>query len=319
MQIQTCNLGQRQFVDSSSTSKESKEKGWKTVTPKTPNKIYELNGSSYKVVKKLERHLPLCSTKRIGLIALGILCTLITFGTAPFLCKFIRQLFSGRQVRRVVEKILVANVDAQPVNQPVKPVEVTNLKQKAIVYMSITGHPTHLGHMAAVSEAIARLEKEYHVTNGYVSLGSQEYLKGKVKKDDPCLTLEQRKTILIQTIQEASSRNMFRGVPVQYTELEQELSDHPFVYEKLQQDNKDQEVVFVCGPDLYPKTAKGFKNVIVLGREEMPPPEGMKPNHSYIIPSLYPQYSGLSSTKLRNGKASLEPQSLDETFRAWYK
>lgn len=347
MQIKYFNLGQTQLVDSTWTCQEGGAVGWKKIVAKNQNKIYQIEEQTFKVVDKWERYLPFFSLERVKGVALGILCTLLTVGLSPFFSKLVRQLFSGRQVRRVVEEVLVKQdrhvqkesiVEKEAENnkqitkesieeaelmkndKPIvqEPLERQETKPKALIYMSITGHPTHLGHMAVVAEAIHHLLQKYQITQAYISLASQDYLKGKVKKGDPCLTYEQRKHILLETIKQAAATNMFRGIPVEYTPLEQELSDHPFVYKRLKETNKEQEVFFVCGPDLYPKTAISFKKVIVLGREEMNGTHKIMPDHTFIHPNLYPQYAGLSSTKIRSGQASLEPQSLDVTFRDWY-
>lgn len=103
MKIRSSNLGQKQIVD----TKTDHSDGWCKVKPKKPNTNYILNGRKYKVIDKYERHLPFCSLERICHVTLGILISICTFFIAPCFSKFTRQLFTGRQVRRVVERVLL--------------------------------------------------------------------------------------------------------------------------------------------------------------------------------------------------------------------
>ncbi len=193
-------------------------------------------------------------------------------------------------------------------------------KGRVIVYMSITGHPTHLGHMAVVAAAISRLvERGFEVTQAFISLGQQWYLEGKLNKDDPRLSFEVRKNILEETIAYAAAQNMFNGVPVAYTDLEQRKGDHPPVYKYLKETNPDQSVFFVCGPDLYPKTATGMDHVMIVGREGEKAPNLAKNKDHELLEPHYPQYAHYSSTKIRKGEISLEPESLDQYFRKHYQ
>ncbi|CRX37834.1 hypothetical protein [Estrella lausannensis] len=99
MKIQSTNWDQRQFVDMASAPSDNKE-GWRKVSEKNPNKTYQINGHSYKVVAKMERR-----HQTMGGIVLGLLCTIGSLGLAPLFSKSVRQLFTGRQVLRVVEEV----------------------------------------------------------------------------------------------------------------------------------------------------------------------------------------------------------------------
>ena len=106
MKIYSSNWGQKQFVDQAAVLLDKKSEGWNDVSKKNPNKTYQINGHTYKVLAKQERRLPLFSIERLACIGLGLVCTLGSLGAAFFFSKCVRQLISGRQVRRVVEEVL---------------------------------------------------------------------------------------------------------------------------------------------------------------------------------------------------------------------
>lgn len=97
------NWNQKQFVDKNTPI--ALHEAWVKVPAKTPNKIYQIEGHTYKVVDKRERHLPLFSAERISKIFLGILLFIGSLGLA-LLSKQVKQLFTGRQVQRVLEEFI---------------------------------------------------------------------------------------------------------------------------------------------------------------------------------------------------------------------
>lgn len=185
---------------------------------------------------------------------------------------------------------------------------------KVIVYMSITGLPAHLGHTAAVASAINTLTaKNFEVMKVVISLAAPWYVQCKNEGKEP-LSVEQRAYILNETIKYAAEKSMFKGVKVEYTKLEEELGDHPYVYWRLKEENKDKEVFFVCGSDLYPKTAKNFDHVIVIKRANIDSPTLRENADHYCINSDYLEYADLSSTQIRNRQKALEPEHIHAYF-----
>lgn len=202
---------------------------------------------------------------------------------------------------------------------------INNSVKPAILYMSISGNPTHLGHMAAVSTAIDVLEKENKIISQvYISLGSNRYLSGKVGRNGGTqLSNEARLYLLNGAIAEAAKRGMFRGIPVGYTPLE-ENSDHTPVYIELAKQNRDHDVYFVAGDDVCTRIGNwqySIKHAIVLigkaetfHQETLPEPkiEGWTRKFTH----LNPDFAHYSSSAIQKGELQLEPQELQEYFEA---
>lgn len=197
----------------------------------------------------------------------------------------------------------------------------------AVLYMSITGNPTHLGHMAAISTAIDILKKkEIRVDEVRVSLSNDDYLKHKVKYSpgDKKIALSQlaREHILNATIQEAQSRKMFNDVKVIYwDDQDQGYSDHPESYQRLAETHrKTHRVYLVAGIDLCMRMNNwsDIEHAIVINREMDSKEKAFgisKSRHDRIFAdSLYPEYAKLSSTAIQKGIMKLEPDSLQEYF-----
>ncbi|MBA3238784.1 MAG: hypothetical protein H0T62_10630 [Parachlamydiaceae bacterium] len=100
MVIEEGRLGQKIYVDESEMTKYT---DWKDLNIKDRDKKINLKGLKYKVLEKKEHHISFCSLKRIGGIALGLLCSLPTLGLA-LLSKTIRQFFSGREVVIILQE-----------------------------------------------------------------------------------------------------------------------------------------------------------------------------------------------------------------------
>jgi nicotinic acid mononucleotide adenylyltransferase len=189
--------------------------------------------------------------------------------------------------------------------------------------MSITGNPTHLGHMAAVATAIDHLaEKNIRVSNVKISLSDDNYHQNKVQKSNGkkfALNQKARVHILDETIKEAAKRNMFKGVKVNYWN-DQDLgySDHPDSYRRLVQESKC-PVYLVAGKDLcvgMQNWVHSVEHAIVVDRDESHAIENLpKTEHERIfLKSNYPEYEKYSSSAVQEGKIALEPKSLQDYF-----
>lgn len=109
MKIRSSNWNQKQIVDINEPINHAE---WIVARPKTPLKTYSIAGVNYRVADKRVRHLPLLSLERIKGIALGIFLTVCSLGTAPFFSKTVRQLFTGRQVMKIVD--IAPQIDGGP-------------------------------------------------------------------------------------------------------------------------------------------------------------------------------------------------------------
>lgn len=205
--------------------------------------------------------------------------------------------------------------------------------KEAMLYMSITGNPTHLGHMAAFDRAIKYLKdkKGIPVARATISLANQGYYGWKCDENELYpLTLDQRIMLLKGAIDQAKKEGMFKDVEVTFCSLETDGggSDHVPVYKKLRAQYKGQhKLYFVAGEDLCRNKCirnwpGSIKRAIVIKREidgqdsSIPWPKINKNQvRFYIKPSKGSPYSGLSSTKIRNGIA-LSPPKLDAQYRA---
>lgn len=98
--IENKRFGQSIYVQPTEAGTYSPDKGWKQANSKTQD--YTINGINYHLVEKKDRNISLFSLSRIAGIAFGLLCTVVTLGGALF-SKTVRQLFSGRQVVKILE------------------------------------------------------------------------------------------------------------------------------------------------------------------------------------------------------------------------
>lgn len=195
----------------------------------------------------------------------------------------------------------------------------------AILYMSITGNPTHLGHMAAVATAIDALRKQHiPVEEARVSLSFESYHKSKAQKAGKCaLSQEAREYLLKGAIQEAEKRNMFQDIKVSYwNDQDQGESDHPDSYKRLASLKKTHQVYLVAGIDLCRSMRNwpDVENAIVIQREmegyekalDINPPD-IQQNRIYAEP-LYPEYKKFSSSAVHKRTILLEPPELQDYF-----
>lgn len=226
---------------------------------------------------------------------------------------------------------LVASYFRSPV--PNKPLaegassENTPLAERAILYMSITGNPTHLGHMAAIATAIDVLVKKGTIVEkALISLSADDYHKTKVANAPGkfALSQEAREHLLQGAIAEAGRLEMFQNVPVEFWN-DQDLgsSDHPESYRRLAAES-EAPVFFVAGFDLCKSMGNwinSVKNAIVIFRNEDNHQIDQLPaaNPSLIrlfSESQYPQFKDLSSSDIQKGKAQLVPVELQQYFEA---
>lgn len=201
-----------------------------------------------------------------------------------------------------------------------------SLAKRAILYMSITGNPTHLGHMAAIATAIHALAKKgIAVKEAKISLSSEAYHKGKVKvagNKKVALSQEAREYLLKGAITEAAKRNMFKGISVEYwNDKEEGFSDHPQSYRHLAK-KSDGPVYLVAGFDLCQKMgnwSSSVENAVIISRDSTKEDKNKLPilPASYIRlfeKTIYPQYESLSSSAIQAKEAQLEPAELQEYF-----
>lgn len=223
-------------------------------------------------------------------------------------------------------------------------VEKFNSKYKpdgAILYMSLSGNPTHLGHMAVVASAIDYLrEKNIPIKEVRISLSHESYLQGKVKDHNDKLLKSnatpeqkrrefkvliprvQRTEILQKTINAANDLGMFKGVPVTvWNDQDQGESDHPDSYKRLLNENPSNKVYLLAGTDLADNMTWSFKTVphaIVVTREGKAPkqePLEEKKTTRFIVENMnYSQYNAHSSSKIQAGERLMATEELNNQF-----
>ena len=121
MRLIGTDWSQRQFITENSNV--SVSEGWMNANARNTGKIYIIKGHQYVTVAKKERHLPFFTLQRIAGIVLGLFLSIISFGTAPLLSKTVRQMFSGRQILRIMrrhekENAQIANNNEKIVKKP---------------------------------------------------------------------------------------------------------------------------------------------------------------------------------------------------------
>lgn len=216
---------------------------------------------------------------------------------------------------------------AQPPAVAPAQAQIKSEKERVIIYMSLTGNPTHLGHMAAVATAIDVLvKKEMEVDHVRISLSDQGYHQGKVARSKGkkiALKQEEREYLLNGAIQEAARRNMFKNVLVcSWNDQDNGYADHPDSYARLV---KEQElpVYLVAGADLCKAMNNwpSIKNAIIVSREssssDISAYANNIPDPSYqrlFVNSLYSEFINLSSSAIQEGRAALEPKELQTYF-----
>lgn len=203
------------------------------------------------------------------------------------------------------------------------------IKKPVILYMSLTGNPTHLGHMAVIATAIDAIrQKNLEVTEAKISLSDEAYHQRKVKREiangskKVALSQDARLHLLNEAIKEAEKRKMFDGVKVSYwNDQDQGESDHPDSYNRLAQSvQKTHDVYLVAGKDLCISMLNwpSVKNAVVVQRN-MEHMEKMIPGKSNQVriyaESKYPEFAHYSSSAIQNGTLELEPAELQMYFK----
>lgn len=213
---------------------------------------------------------------------------------------------------------------------------VPEVQKEVLLYMSISGNPAHLGHMAALGTAIKELEKRKEtISKALVSLSSQAYLEEKQRAtiDKVCYTYAERIRMLQHVILEAKTQNMFGTVDVEFWDDQEEgYSDHPISYDKLTKSNPLKKVILITGTDLCRSMAnwclENIAHAVVVSRgqgdkdtriERGSRGEILKFTHirtnkafvcaletadksRYLLANAFPAYEHYSSTAIRTGK-----------------
>lgn len=211
----------------------------------------------------------------------------------------------------------------------------------AVLYISISANPPHLGHMTAIATAIEGLrERCIPIEKCYVSLSYETYIQGKVFKENqrieaenhqdqekiPLKTLlsrEERIVYLNATIEEAARRNMFQGVPVSYWD-DQVFGpcDHPEHYPVLAKMESERRLYFVGGADLCEPMGNwpDLNHVIIVKRNGAGPSNC---NHveeedysRLILEGKYQEYTHFSSSAIQAGNYEMLVPALRDRFKA---
>lgn len=149
---------------------------------------------------------------------------------------------------------------------------------EAVVYMSISGNPTHLGHVEAINEAASKIrEIGYRVSKVYLSVAHQSYVRSKVHSRNQTIQrtsqkfvsfdLKSRQEIARKVIRAAEKTNLIAQGAVQFLNdqvpfpedgLLQEAPqgnaeehDHPETLRRLIQENPEARVFMVTGSDFW--------------------------------------------------------------------
>ncbi len=78
---------------------------WSPAAIKKAGKIVTIKGQEFRVVEKKERFLSFSTKERWGNLIKGLFLSFLTFGVLPFKKRSVRDLFTGREVLRVVEQV----------------------------------------------------------------------------------------------------------------------------------------------------------------------------------------------------------------------
>lgn len=266
-------------------------------------------------------------TRFVELKESKVRCTSIAWRIAVFLTLITPLFFLiVKAVDRIVHKYKLAPLKQKDSSE--QPPKTHTLKEKAVLYMSLTGNPTHLGHMAAVATAIdALMKKGMEIDHARISLSDEAYHKNKViraKGKKVALPQEAREHLLQEAIKEAAKRNMFRGVKVEYwNDQDQGFADHPDSYKRLTKDLAPLPVYLVAGIDLchaMGNWAHSVENAIVVSRSSPDNAESKQPPttkmNRLFVKSIYPEYEGISSSAIQERKAKLEPESIQTYFES---
>ncbi len=249
-------------------------------------------------------------TNYVKIFSVGVLITVSAIALKIFLSKQLPK-------KEIVQKELI----------PQKSVKKEIQKEYAVLYMSITGNPSHLGHMSAIATAIDVLAKrDITVVEAKISLASPYYLGEKVARatyNIAALSQEAREFLLHGAINEAARLNMFKGVPVTYwNDQSRGYADHTLSYVTLAKISK-YPVYFVSGDDLCKKmmnwVGTGVERAIVISRNKGEDLKGYQLKNSKYIrmfeKSSYPALESLSSTAIQEGKEQLQPKELQIYFQ----
>lgn len=209
----------------------------------------------------------------------------------------------------------------------------------AILYLSISGNPVHLGHMAVVGAAIDHLRaKNIPVKEVKISLSHESYLASKVadnntsvlKSNDKDLAKKNYKVLIPRntrvkfleaTIQEANRRNMFQNIPVSYwNDQDKGESDHPASYRRLASQNPSNRVYLLAGVDLANNMAWSVDSVahaIIVPRDgyELKEVKQVENGTRWVASNAnYSEFGHYSSSKIQAGEKLMATEALNEEF-----
>jgi uncharacterized protein (TIGR02452 family) len=205
------------------------------------------------------------------------------------------------------------------------------------VCASITGNPTHMGHMHMIAQAVNRLKNAgYKVNQLHVSLSDEDYLQGKVQegndkieKDNSsgkahqmfkvCLPREKRIEFLRSAILQAKNEKIFV----------EEISIGFDGENRVQGGSQKSKKVFrVCGADfakgerLFSEDKKFFGNWVIVTREGTELAEFSEyhtKNFSRLIIKNDDDMNTYSSSKIQNGSYDQLPASVKDEFKSLHE
>lgn len=195
--------------------------------------------------------------------------------------------------------------------------------EKVNLYSSITGNPTHLGHLHMVALAIQRLVAEgYRINQVKIILSSEEYAVQKVwlannlensngklpSRKTVLIPREERITFLRAVIQQAKEKKLFPA------DLNVDYFD-----ESLHFVQKDIKHFHVYGSDFADECSDklGSHAVIVTRNGKMP--NGINESHTSnlcrLIVDNESSTNRYSSSKIQNGEYKLLPKTVRKKFK----
>lgn len=197
----------------------------------------------------------------------------------------------------------------------------------ADVYVSISGNPTHMGHMQMIALAVSRLEKiGYQINKVEVSLAKQEYVENKVFGDNLLseknvmkkisLPLSERIEFLKAAIDQAEKDGIFKKKLINYYD-KSDLFSPPY-----SSTNEGRKIFYVCGTDFADETSPSFKHAVIVTRNGKAPigiTESHSEEFSRLLVNNNETTSKYSSSSIQNGNYGQLPSSVRNKFRMLHK
>lgn len=209
--------------------------------------------------------------------------------------------------------------------QSIKATHISYSPKLVNVEASLTGNPTHIGHMQMIALGINRLIDEgYEINTVNIALADEQYLSQKVhwcnvsiqKNDDRellkiSLPTDKRIEFLRAAIEQAKTDQLFR----------QELQIDYFAGSLEHKNPSSAKTFLVCGAD-FASELQGTRHAVIVTRNGERP-KGVSESHEEHLSRLIVDNTNLSSdyssSAIQNGKYEQLPSNVREEFRKLHR